>query len=145
MATHRSLNKLEFKAHMSIHNIKEVTETEVHEARNGTRDRFGKTHALSNEDGSTRLPVRQAGLSLRSKILVLAMLFGPIFQTGVFAEEAGVARRNTDIQVASEGLDANSWLDKKLNKPEDDFSIPLSESTAIGFNDDGDPIIGMRY
>ena len=124
---------------MSIHNIKEVTETESHEARNRTRDRFGKTHALSNEDGSTRLP-------LRSKALVLAVLFGSMFQAEGFSEEAmKTARRNTDIQVASEELDENSWLDKELNKPEDRFGIPLSESTAIGFNDDGDPSVGMRY
>ena len=41
MATHRSRNKLERRAHMNIHNTVEVlNETPV--AKNYTRDRFGK-------------------------------------------------------------------------------------------------------
>ena len=55
MATIRSLNKLEFKAHMSIHNSAEVKEEEAHEAQQFTRDRFGKKHALSSEDGTARV------------------------------------------------------------------------------------------
>ena len=45
MATHRSLNKLEFKAHMSLHNFVEVTEDEAGEER-FTRDRLGKKQKL---------------------------------------------------------------------------------------------------
>ena len=148
MTTHRSLNKLEFKAHMSIHNIKEVAEAETHEAGNRTRDRFGKTHALSNEDGTSRLPRRQAGVGLRSrrlKVLILAVLLGPFCQTGVFAEEPPPPRRNTDVQVGSENIDPNTWLDQRVNKSEDNFGIPIDESTAIGINDNGDPNVGMKF
>ena len=62
MATHRSLNKLEFKAHMSMHNFVEVPEEEV-QGSNSTRDRFGKKHNLNDADGKRRLPLpcRQAG------------------------------------------------------------------------------------
>ena len=48
MGTRRSLNKLEFKAHMSIHNTVDVKEDE---AKNSpfTRDRFGKKHEIKKE------------------------------------------------------------------------------------------------
>ncbi len=151
MATNRSLNKLEFKAHMSIHNIKEVSEGETHEARNRTRDRFGKSHALSNEDGTSRVQIRKS----RLKVLALAGLFGSLFAGTVQAEEADLlaapdhatvsGKRSTDIQVGTEGLDANSWLNQKFNQPEDKFGIPLSDSTTVGFNEDGDPNVGTRF
>ncbi len=54
MATNRSLNKLEFKAHMSIHNKVAVPDGETHES-NYTRDRFGRNHRISNEDGTPRV------------------------------------------------------------------------------------------
>ena len=137
MTTNRSLNKLEFKAHMSIHNIKEVPEGETHEARNRTRDRFGKSHALSNEDGTSRVQVRKR----RLKALVVAVLAGSLF-TGIAQAEG---KRSTDIQVGTDGLDANSWLNQKYNQPEDKFGIPLSDSTTVGFNEDGDPNVGTRF
>lgn len=48
MTTHRSLNKMERKAHMNIHNVKDVAQDEA-EKRAGlhyTRDRFGKKHSV---------------------------------------------------------------------------------------------------
>ena len=151
MATNRSLNKLEFKAHMSIHNIKEVSEGESHEARNRTRDRFGKSHVLSNEDGSSRVQVRKS----RRIALVAAGLAGSLFAGFAWAEEADLlaapdhatvsGKRSTDIQVGTEGLDANSWLNQKYNQSEDKFGIPLSDSTTVGFNEDGDPNVGTRF
>ena len=142
MATHRSLNKLEFKAHMSIHNFTEVPEGEIHEARNGTRDRFGKTHPLSNEDGSSRLRARKD----RLKVLALAALIGPLFFGNALADETSAPKRSTDIQVGTDGLDENSWLNEKYNKgSEDKFGIPVSDSTTVGFNEDGDPSVGTRF
>ena len=44
MVTHRSLNKLEFKAHMSIHNKVEVLLDKKPKTGRSTRDRFGKLH-----------------------------------------------------------------------------------------------------
>ena len=142
MTTHRSLNKLEFKAHMSIHNFTEVPEAETHEARNRTRDRFGKSHALSNEDGTSRVEIRKHHL----KVLIPAVFLGALGQAAVFAEEASVPRRNTDVQVGSESIDPDTWLDKKLNRfTEDEFAIPIDGNTSIGINDDGDPNVGMRF
>ncbi|MGH7197231.1 MAG: hypothetical protein ACREH5_00605 [Candidatus Omnitrophota bacterium] len=47
MTTHRSLNKLERKAHMSIHNKVEVLEAVERRETSFTRDRFGKKHGVS--------------------------------------------------------------------------------------------------
>ena len=151
MATHRSLNKLEFKAHMSIHNFTEVPEGETHETRNGTRDRFGKTHPLTNEDGSPRLGARENLL----KVLALVVFLSPFFFTSAHADEFDPAytgptetaapKHSTDVQVGTDGLDANSWLNEKYNKPEDKFAIPMGESTTLGFNEDGDPSVGTRF
>ncbi len=151
MTTHRSLNKLEFKAHMSIHNFTDVVENETHEARNRTRDRFGKSHALSNEDGTSRVEMRKRRLKA---LLFVVFAAGPFFCASAQADEGETAvetiskpapRRSTDIQVGTENFDANSWLDTKFNKPEDKFGIPVGESTSIGFNDDGDPNVGTRF
>ena len=52
MTTHRSLNKLERKAHMSLHNTLEVTGQECDEL-SYTRDRFGKKHSVSTSQHET--------------------------------------------------------------------------------------------
>lgn len=49
MTTHRSLNKLERRAHMSIHNTLEVT-GENHNELSYTRDRFSKKQTVSVDD-----------------------------------------------------------------------------------------------
>ena len=49
MVTHRSLNKLERKAHMNIHNTVEVTGNEM-ESKSFTRDRFGKKQSVQKND-----------------------------------------------------------------------------------------------
>ena len=46
MATHRSLNKLERKAHQSLHDMVEVHEDEEFKTGGATRDRFGKRHLV---------------------------------------------------------------------------------------------------
>jgi hypothetical protein len=53
MTTHRSLNKLERKAHMSIHNTVEVVEEELIENVNYTRDRFGKKHKVAQNENDS--------------------------------------------------------------------------------------------
>ena len=49
MATHRSLNKLERKAHMSVHNTVEVTD-EDKAVKSFTRDRFGKKQVVPKHE-----------------------------------------------------------------------------------------------
>ena len=49
MVTRRSLNKLERKAHMSIHNTKEV-KSEEENLSSFTKDRFGKKHKIVSSE-----------------------------------------------------------------------------------------------
>ncbi len=49
MVTHRSLNKLERRAHMSIHNTIEVVAAEELDSSH-TRDRFGRKHKVAGEE-----------------------------------------------------------------------------------------------
>ncbi|MBI4433065.1 MAG: hypothetical protein HY592_06285 [Candidatus Omnitrophica bacterium] len=46
MTTHRSLNKLEFKAHMSIHAMVEIKDEPGGVNGAFTRDRLGKRHPV---------------------------------------------------------------------------------------------------
>src|SRR5262245_33911698 len=105
MTTHRSLNKLEFKAHMSIHNMKEVEEGEAHDL-NATRDRFGKKHQLSEPTGESRLTRRKK----RAGKAALALLWASFFCGAAAASDEALPRedasmthaterRNTDIKV----------------------------------------------
>ncbi len=50
MVTRRSLNKLERKAHMSIHHTKEV-KSEEENLSSFTKDRFGKKHKIASKEG----------------------------------------------------------------------------------------------
>ena len=49
MVTRRSLNKLERKAHMNIHNTVEVTGDEMN-LKSFTRDRFGRKQVVQKND-----------------------------------------------------------------------------------------------
>ena len=142
MSTNRSLNKLEFKAHMSIHDKVAVPDGETHESNSYTRDRFQKKHRITNDDGSSRLR------RLKKNLLILTLL--PAMQvlchSGVLAAEPG---HNTNIQVDSSELgatDLDSRLEAKLNHSKDEkFGIYMNDSTALDFNEDGDPNLRMRY
>ena len=46
MSTHRSLNKLEFQAHMSIHNITDVKDAERQERERECGQNFSAIHNL---------------------------------------------------------------------------------------------------
>ena len=150
MTTHRSLNKLEFKAHMNIHNLKDVEETETHDL-NATRDRFGKKHQLSDPNGASRIVRRKQKLRIAALTTLLGVVYCEFAAADPLAppEDASpthsTIRRNTDIRVETEGLDANSWINQKFNQPEEKFGIPIDENTAIGINDDGDPNMAMSF
>ena len=49
MVTRRSLNKLERKAYMNIHNTKDVSD-ESEKSSRYTKDRFGKKHEVLERD-----------------------------------------------------------------------------------------------
>ncbi len=127
MTTHRSLNKLEFKAHMSIHNFVDVPETEP-EGLTWTRDRFGKKQTLSDGQGGSRLWRRPTALA----ILWIAFLTA---WPGL-----AQARPNTDIRVESDQHDLFRSVDG--GHPSDEkffFFKDETTATTVGFNDNGDP------
>ena len=131
MPTNRSLNKLEFKAHMSIHNFVEVPEGEAHEAKAFTRDRLGKKHLLVDENGDSRV----GNLRKRPAILALAFIF--------FLAPAAQAK-GPNTQVSSndpEVRSVSSWMNDNDRRP----TFYQSGSTAIGINNDGDPNLSTRF
>ena len=142
MSTHRSLNKLEFKAHMSIHNFVEVPEEERHESKAFTRDRWGRKHLLTDAHGDSRLG------NLRKKAIVLAGLFLFLGFTGLCAaatsESDLVKKKGPNAQVSSDDPEVHSvdsWMNKDDNKP----VLYQNGSTAVGFNSDGDPSVSNRF
>lgn len=141
MGTNRSLNKLEFKAHMSIHNQVAVPEEETHEA-SFTRDRFNKKHRISDGDGNLRIR--------RSKKNLIYLLFFSMtpFLLAHGAVFAG-SSRNTNVRVESAGLDEQT-LDAKLNAKTNDSSderpvFYADESTVVDFNENGNPNMRMKF
>ena len=139
MATHRSLNKLEFKAHMSIHNKTEVPEEETHSS-NYTRDRFGKKHKIADADGRSRVRrIRKTALCL-----IAVPLAGTLAVSGeVVSAPAFSAGRGTDTKVESTPL--NELLSEQKPAKEEPFAFYREEDTSIGLNEDGDPNMSVRF
>ena len=148
MATNRSLNKLEFKAHMSIHNKVAVPDEEAH-ASSYTRDRFQKKHLISNDDGSSRLPDRRAAVRRAKKSMLVLAIFAAAHIFLQAQTTMAAPGRNTDIRVESSEL-GETDLDARLNShmgysKDEKFGIFMNDSTALDFNEDGDPNLRMRY
>ena len=141
MATRRSLNKLEFKAHMSIHNLVDVKEDETH-GSNFTRDRFGKNHRLQNEDGTFRIQRSRRKLSGLTVLTWTAVLLGGVCSDARSGE--AVSPRNTDIKAESSDLNG-LLLDRQLNPPQEKLGFPVNESSEISINENGDPNLNMKF
>lgn len=135
MTTHRSLNKLEFKAHMSIHNKVEVVDGETHDS-NYTRDRFGKNHRISDSDGSSRIR--------RKKKTAFALILLPVAGLLVSVDSVYAGSRSTDVKVESQGLD-QAFMDQKLNPPEERFAFYRDNEKSVDINEDGDPNMNFRF
>ena len=131
MSTHRSLNKLEFKAHMSIHNFVEVPEGEVHESTAFTRDRFGKKHLMTDENGDKRV----VGRAKKALILMAALFF---LRAGALYANPNTQVSSTDPEIRS----VHSWMNQDDAKPPTFYQ---NGSTSMGFNDDGDPNVSTRF
>ena len=137
MTTHRSLNKLEYRAHMNIHEIKEVGENETHEA-DYTRDRFGKKHFLADKHGNRRIQAFRKILT----VLVLVQCF--FFFFGVLADTDPAPVQKLHLNVPVESEDFGSIFNKPVKRKRK-FEIPLNESTALGINSDGDPTVNRSF
>ena len=138
------MNKMEFKAHMSIHDVVDVKDQES-QGSNFTRDRFGKNHRLQNEDGSSRIQRsrRKGGHPVIKKALVWALALSSVVSARAFAESSSPGR-NTDIQV--ESTDFNDLLsDNKMDPPREKFGLPIDDYTYVELNEDGDPNLNLRF
>lgn len=114
---------------MSLHNTVEVNEdlpSDGQEIRPYTRDRFGKKHAVMR--------------NLDKKILALFLLIILFDASLVWAE----GLRKTNISVDSSELGPVSINDKVKTK-QDKRSLQIDEDVSLGFNEDGDPNVGMRF
>lgn len=138
MATHRSLNKMEFKAHMSIHNFVNIPEAEA-KSQGYTRDRLGKTHRVrSKKSGRGRANgVKKDMTVLAALIFLPSLAFLPLARAGTFS-------KNTNVQVDSRDLEPFS-LDDRLGRHEEKFHFYKDNDKMVGFNDDGDPNVSMRF
>ena len=143
MSTHRSLNKLEFKAHMSIHNFVEVPEGEVHESKAFTRDRLGKKHLLVDESGASRIG------NLRKKTAAAALSFiflwaAPAGAEGIYSKDELVRKKGPNVQVSSSDVEirsVSSWMNDNDTKPE----LYQTGSSALNFSESGDPNVSTRF
>jgi hypothetical protein len=131
MTTHRSLNKLEFKAHMSIHNMTEVSESSgiELEAQNWTRDRFQKVHFVSDELGNSRL--------WRPKATALALLL-------MLMASSAFATPNTDVTVESETFEKRV-LGYELEPEDEPITFYRDGDTSLILNDDVQPQMNMEF
>ena len=133
MTTHRSLNKLEYRAHMSIHNTAEVGtgEYESHDSAY-TRDRLGRHHRLFEGDGTSRIFKPASVLAAVSAFLILC-------GTACAVPE--------NVSISSEDLDQKTFNDRLGNSDpkEEKFSIFDDGYHSLGFNEDGDPSLATRF
>ena len=140
MTTHRSLNKLEFKAHMSIHNFTDVQE-EAFEGLHFTRDRFGKSHTLSEADGQYRFfrAFRKSSVITAGFLMLHAALAFDVFAASTEAP-AG-----PNVRVESGDVD-DLWSSRSTAGEEVSVgSLAVSDSTSVGLNENGDPSVLMRF
>lgn len=83
------------------------------------------------------------------KISVWAVAIGAIvmaafFQTQASTEELSGSKRHTDIQIESVSGNPLARYNRQKEKNTMDL-LPLSESTSVGINENGDPSVGTRF
>ncbi len=108
--------------------------------KNYTRDRFGRTHRLANEDGSPRIR------TMRHISVLLFLIIALSVSAVSYAEDS---RRNRqlgpNVQMTSENMES-AWdrlSDKE--KKEDEFNLLKNGDTVLGFNENGDPSLSTRF
>lgn len=129
MTTHRSLNKLERRAHQNIHNTVEVTESAP--ADGYTRDRFGKLQSV---------PAERPDLA-RPRVVRLAALLLAVALPALVPGEARA--RSTDVVVSSDELGRDGFGDLP-DRPERPVFYRDTQVTG-DINEDGDPNLNMRF
>lgn len=138
MTTHRSLNKLEFKAHMSIHNVADVPAEGSSASVCSTRDRFGRRHEIRPSERN-----RNGVRSGASVTLALLLTCAPaVAEEGSVSTGATLKSRSTNVTVDSDGR-RPLWEGKAPQEPA--FAIPIDDKMALEINDDGDPNVNYRF
>ena len=140
MVTHRSLNKLERKAHTNIHNTVEVTGNEI-DARCFTRDRFGKRQALQkNDDQKNNVFVKR----YFAAVFLMGLCFAtPLAEAGEAAGHS-FSHKSTNVIVSSSDLEPFS-LNEKTESKEKRLSFYSDDKANIDINENGDPNLNMHF
>ena len=108
-----------------------------------TRDRFGKSHALKNQDGSLKIISRLKKYGLLVFFIPLILSCPAWALTSEEAGEEFLGRKSTDIRIDSKELQDTYW-NQKIN-PEEKYGLAIDSSTSVGFNEDGDPSMNRRF
>ncbi len=116
----------------------DVPEGESHET-NYTRDRFGRTHRLTNEDGTPRIRTKRYAAALA--IFFLVATFCPAVQA---EDERRNRQLGPNVQMTSEEI-GSAWDRLPDREKEDEFSLMKSGDTSLGFNENGDPSLSTRF
>jgi len=136
MTTHRSLNKLERRAYMSIHNMAEVPEAEKPRETSTTRDRFGKIHGIP-KIARTRRP------NMLGRSIVSALLFFLLSPTSFLPSSfAGEVHKGPNVTVDSRDLEPFGTVQKKDS---DKVVFYEDEKVVFGINDDAEAGVGMPF
>lgn len=140
MTTHRSLNKLEFKAHMSIHNMVEVSEQEMGNS-NFTRDRLGKRHVLREDEGMMTVHAR---IKKAATLTLFLVFFGAGSAMAEMLATEAPAKKGPNFQISSDDPEVARLRDP-LNPEEERFSFYKEGNTSLEINEDGDPNLSTRF
>ncbi len=123
---------------MSIHNMVDVPEGESHET-NYTRDRFGRTHRLTNEDGTPRIRTKRSSAAL---ILLVLVFMG--CSVAHADDDRKTRPSGPNAQITSEEI-GSAWDRLPDRDEEDEFSLMKNGDTSLGFNENGDPSLSTRF
>ena len=138
MTTHRSLTKLEFKAHMSIHNVAEVPAESSPADVCATRDRFGRKHEIRPVPRSRK--AARTGASLTLAVLLAGSIAAA--DEGFVPADKPAKPRSTNMTVESDDR-RPLWAGDTPQEPS--FAIPIDDKMALEINDDGDPNVNYRF
>ena len=140
MGTHRSLNKLERKAHMNIHSTVEVTGNEM-DAKCFTRDRFGKRQALQKNDGQKNNMFMKRYLA---GVFLIGLCFAASLAVAEETDDHFSSHKSTNITVSSSDLEPFS-LNKKTESEEKRPTFYSDDKANIDINENGDPNLNMHF
>jgi hypothetical protein len=136
MTTHRSLNKLERRSYMNIHNVAEVTDSEKPRETRTTRDRFGKVHGIPGG------PAAKRGKMFTKPVLSVFLASFAFLSMSVPSLSAAEIRKGPNVTVDSSELEL---FGPAPEKESDRFVFYEDEKMVFGINDDAQADVGMPF